>query len=799
MNVPFKKGAVLAPGPRSPVNLKARRRVLDWDIEANAILLVDMPALGEGEGKENQMRAYAPTPKTLVLDDIIDQALEFVLVEEEEKKNEVSDEDRLQQAESDAEREQLNRYFAIRNARQATVDEVVCEPPVTVEGDVPGCAGKENETEKDKQQRPLRRPLDVLSDPNLRNLLARAAARHGVGVKTVERWVHRFWAGDSKTSSLMPGYGRCGNPGVEKPQRVGLGRKHDATREGCGTREPFPLTRLVKRQLAFGYDLIKRDTPPRTAYLITMSVFFAKHWTDEKTGKRQFELCPEDQRPSFDQFMYWGQKLTEMMVADMVMPAHERRARRTRGRVEQARVAALGVMSYFDATSTDVYLTRVYDRLRSLPAMTRSLLIEAKSTVIYGVYFGWDAPSPATALLTILNGADPDKIAKWNKEFRLEIPEGAMPWLLCKESTVDNGEMKAKVITQAEQQFRFSLRFTPPFSGRSKGPMESVHHADHAHFDHQIPGSTLGKMASRGNPSPIGNALWNRREYVPEALKRIVEYNCFEEVPDLVPPEMEIAAPDVKPTRINIFNWLRANDYDQSLTYDYESLRAFCLPDHPAVIRKNGVRLLVKMSGREVVLPRFTYWSEELADTGIFAKVRSTGKPIRVKVKIDPEHPGVVWLAFQGKMFELSGRAQDGLYHRDFTLTEFIDLMSDLRIGRLLRTGERDQHDAEEVMRRRDITANAKAERNAQIKAAGKRPSIATQKGTLTQNLEDELAAMADEVREAGEPTVSNSSEALEAALASLTGGANEVTSDEPLSAAEEAMAAYRARAGAPA
>ncbi|MBL0729573.1 hypothetical protein [Piscinibacter sp. HJYY11] len=738
MNPPFKRGDVLvATPPTFPLGRK--RRVIDWDEERNVLLWVDLPKMSESKGKTNQVQHYQKRAVQTTFDCVVDAVLESaMMVMREDDPKDMSDADRLAVAHTLAEKERLTKALAARDDHHAAVQALLA-----TEMPEPGrrweASARRNSS---PEQRLTRRPLEVLQDTEFRARLEIVAANHGVTCDTVSGWLNRFYAGNGRLNSLIPGFERCGNRGVPKPQKNGLGRRNDWRDMGPISLEPYPLTETDKRNIGWGYMLIDKNTKPRSAYVIMLSVLYAFHHTDPLTGKTSFKLYPKHKRPSFGQFMRWGRRFTGNGVADLLFMPHERAQRETRGRDEQARVATLGALAYFDATSTDVYLTRMGHRYKALPAMTRSVLLEGKSQVVYGVYLGWDGPSPATALQCLLNGADPDKVERWNRELGLELPEGWMPFMLCRLHLTDCGEMKANEVTEAEGQFGFGMEYAPPRHGERKGPVESLHHAAQAGHDHEQPGNTHGRITRPGQASPASEALLNRVEYMRGFLKWAYRWNCIDEVPDLAPDAMLMKG--IVPTRINIFNWYREHGGDVSLSYNFESLRAFCLPKYEAVIRKRGVHLVVKIGKRRVILPRFRYWSEELAKTGVFAQLNKSGKSIRVFVRMDPERPSECWLPTRAGMFKLANRRSDTLFNRDFTLTDYLDLQMDLRASRLRREDDDVQAQAEEAADRKDTELAARTEKAQQVEAAGRSAGGNTQRSSLKNNLKDELEVMRD-------------------------------------------------------
>lgn len=88
-------------------------------------------------------------------------------------------------------------------------------------------------------------------------------------------------------------------------------------------------------------------------------------------------------------------------------------------------MGAFGQIGVFDSTSTDLYLTSMWDRTKKLSPATRTLLLEQISTAILGWYVGFEKPSASVALQAILCGAEsPEAKVEICKRYGVEsIPE----------------------------------------------------------------------------------------------------------------------------------------------------------------------------------------------------------------------------------------------------------------------------------------------------------------------------------------------------------------------------------------
>jgi hypothetical protein len=767
MNNHFKVSDILASGPGSNA-LSGTCRVLAIVEASDELWLIDRPKLKTVKGQENRFEEYVRKPYMESLTRLTEQLHQGQVVKLNiSVRSFMSDEDRVAAAKTDEERAKVQKDIGIREQRFACIRDIVCEPEQTV----------------------LRSFLELVRDPDLPNKILAQATLNGVSVRHVYKTLHQFWAGGANKNALRNGYDRCGNPGLEKPQRRHLGRKSKVFHAGLVDSDGYAVSDECKRKIAYGYALLRQGVTVADAYLMTMGAHWATHEDDQSTGKVVATLFDRHQRPTVAQFVDWGKKATNQSVTELLLgPIKQRQKAVAFGGSEQDLVIGIGQVSGFDATSTDVYLTRTNSRLKRLPPMTRSLLKDVRSGVIYGVYCGWDGASPVTALKTILSGADPDK-KSWAARFDIEMPDGAMPAMLARQHLADHGELKAEEATEAERQFGFGVIFAPTMQGDRKGGIESQHKSDHAKLDHKLPGTTFGKRTERGQAAPVIEALWNYYEYMRELILHIIEHNTRELVPELAPDAMLLADPPIPPTRINIYNWLTAHGMNNSLPVDYEAMRAFCLPYVDAIVRKTGVYPVLEINGRKRIIPRLRFTSHELIATGLLSQVKRTNRTLSTRIRMDHENPYSAWLPTKAGLIPMQSCVNDRVFRSKVPLAELVAMMEELDLNMETRKGEEDQFQLTKLMRRANVTATAKAQAKDEVACLGRRVSNAELKRDLRRN-----KAMEIEYLQQKSSTASHGNPASEISVN------EDLALDEPssnsLSMADLLMERHNARSG---
>jgi len=727
MKPSFKPMDVMANCPGCAI-LFGPTRVLGYNLKNDDLWLIDLPrrlAMGE---KSSVRRDYVAGPYRRSLAEFQEHVQEnrlYVLNTIRDPKLQLTDADRLNQSPDDTGKNAVRADHQRRDYRFDTIRLLLCTP----------------DTDE------LRTPMDILADDSISKRLASHARDHQHAKATLYNWIHRYWAGGCQKNALLSDFDRCGNPGQSKLQKSKLGRSSRLYKDGRSTTRGYCLTDDDKEKLKWGYRLIKQDVPMNDAYLTMCAVHWSEHQVDS-TGKIRAVLFDPIERPTFSQFVRWGELMNDTCVTEMLLgPTKYRQLTDARGGSEQDLVVAVGQLAAFDGTSTDVYLTSHRSRLKKLPPMTRLILKEVRTGLIYGVSCSWEPPSPKTALLTVLHGALPSKVA-WAKRFGVQLEEGVIPGLLCRTNLADHGELKGAAPTEAETQFGFGIDLPPTMSGDRKGGVESQHHADHAHLDRKIPGTTRGKRPGRGDELPVTHALWNYYEYMRELIKHIIWHNSVQEVPDLAPDDMLLADPPIRSTRINIYHWLTERSMNVSLPYDYDSLRAFTLPDVDAVIRKNGIYLEVMVHGRKMLLPRIRFTGAALVKTGLMSLVKKSGSPIHTRLKMDRTDLSQAWLPTKSGLIQVFSSARDTTIHSRLTLDEYIGFIAEKILEKDMQRGEIEQRQVDTILRRAAVTDAARAELKAEEKRHNKRVSVASLKANLRQNRDEEIQYLREQQRE---------------------------------------------------
>jgi len=667
----LERNALLVPALSTKV-LDRPYRLLMYDLPADQVWCIELPRMSDS----GRVKGYVPGPRVLKATDILD-ALEHGHVKQEPFVAPgfwaMSDADYLAETCGEVEKVRREKRLKIRDAAWDIIAPIVTSNSLQ----------------------------SLLRASTLRPQILKQASAHDVSTVTVYRLLHLYWAHGSIRNGLIPSTHRCGGPGQER--RIGdrhIGRVPRAFQRGEIQTKGYKLAELDKTRIATAYGLPSKTKAE--AYNVLCAAFYSDEIVDSR-GTRTYCIRPRGERPSKEQFLYWGEKLSRLLYEDHFSSAVRRKSPTHNGGSSQDLAAAVGQCAMFDSTSTDVYLVSMYNRQVKLPPMTRSLLIEVRSTACIGVYCGWDSPSQATALKTLYCGATNKK--EYCRRFEIEIGDDDWPGMLCRTNLVDNGEMRGNSICEAERQFSFGIEYAKPYSGQSKGDVESRHHADHKGFDHTLPGNTGGKPRQRGAPHPADSACLNYFEYMQALLRYIIRYN-EKEVPSLAPTEMRVAG--IRPTRINILKWLRDHDQRADVPFNLDVLRALTLPEWKATFQYNGIVLKTPDGRRNI--PGLRYFSEALKRDERFVLANTTRKVVPVSLRIDPESLSEIWLPSAAGLLRLPNVSSDELLKKCSTIADEVQFMDSEATYRDQHQQERDQAGLAETIAQEQTIADAKQE-----------------------------------------------------------------------------------------
>ena len=699
-------GYIIRPGIGDSI-VRAAQRVLAINLPDDAVWVIPMP---RGKAASGPRKKHMPGPQRYSLSMLSNEIDQGNLVMEDVPLPgiwQMTDADYLANARNERERALRVARLTKRDARWRVIQEIL---GTTATQDIV--------------------PVAYL----LAEKIEAQAAACKVSKPTIYSWLHRYWAGRGCLNSLLPNTDRCGGPGIRKKQTTRrLGRKPRLYKAGLVQSEGYVLKEGDQLRLATGYTLVKPGVTVDDAYQLTMGAFWSEAHQDEHGGLQNV-LLPALLRPTQVQFEYWGRELHGTPWRRKLMGL-DRWATSTLAVAGSAQdqVHAVGQMAMIDSTSTDVYLTSTMSRHKILPPMHRTTVIDVMSTMPIGFYIGWEDPSSATSLQAILcSASDKKDIAA---RFGISLETDEWPGLLHRHYLADNGEMKSEALKEAERQFRFGVEYAKAYSGQSKSLVESQHHTDHKSLDHKLPGTTHGRQRKRGESPASEYALWNYYEYMREYILECLDL-LKEEVPDRAPMDMVRAG--VRPTRVNVFRWLRDHGMRADIPCDLDQLRAFTLPDHQAAVRRDGIHLLMDDGKR--FIPGHRFYIENLVGQPQWQRAARSGKSVSVTVKLDAQNLSHIWFPTEAGLLQIPNVLAEQVLLEGLVLEDVRQLIADEDLRKDLGRQESDQRGLDKLTRRGEITRRAEREKKDQEVQPSQKQMKKGKKQSLQKNKAEEKA-----------------------------------------------------------
>ncbi len=553
------------------------------------------------------------------------------------------------------------------------------------------------------------------------------------GCARIQRSLNAYILALGNRNGLLPWYTRCGNPGDTKISRVKTGRPVDE-RDLEGGRAPgLNCDKFARIHFAMGWKKFKRrGVSVRKAFKQTLETWFVKSVRWDGSGAK-VTLRPEARKYTVKQFEYWGRRDSDALSAVAINKGETERRRtylQRQGQTKERHLAVNGE-AFLDSTSCDQTLVSCASRLKVLSSPFRTDIQGAATDYIFGHHVGFESVSQTTALLAILHAAE-DKV-EYCARFGIKIKSRDWLPMTFRQFVMDNGEGKGQLVMRTLEEMEVGANFGAAYDAINKAPQESKHASIHAHVDHAMPGSTMGRRAARGEPSRASLARLNLFEYMPHLIRHVLFHNN-EELITL--PTMEMRQDGVEPTRRGVVEWMLENGYTTSAPQNIQQLRIRCLPRLMACVQPDGIHLYDPTFSGKRIIPGLVYSNEYLQRSGILSK----NKRWHLDAHLNPSDLSKIWVNLGGlKCMTLRSRDPD---MHELALLDWLAISRDDRIRAFLDKANKIQEGVNAIATLNRSVQVANKERNKEIRARGGKPSKAELKREKRLNTKLEQVAM---------------------------------------------------------
>lgn len=439
-------------------------------------------------------------------------------------------------------------------------------------------------------------PNNAAFDPRARGPLVQAAVeRTGSTKKQVYKCLSRYWQGGMTPNALLPLFHFCGKPGPGKKRTVGsakLGRPRLLAKLK-GAHPGINIGPDEAEKLKKGYRLFYKKAPEdgglslKEAFEKTLQKYFRCGF-ERRNGVLVPVVPPDDERPTIDQFLYWGRKEEDFKDTQIRRQGKRRFNLRSRAVLGDATLLAFGPGSLFqvDSTPCDVWVVSALDRSRRVGKPILYSVVDTFSHMIAGFHVGFEDSSFFAAGLALEN-ATADKV-DFCAQFGITISSEEWPNFGLPEAILaDRGELEGHGATNLVNSLGIRVDNTSPYRADLKPIVERTFRSLNDLLVHKLPGA-VRKPKERGERDPRLDAVLTIGELRTLLIHAILQHNGrrIEEYR----LQKDMVADQVQPRPERLWDWGIRNRSGHLRTADPDIVRSNLLPADKATVTHRGIK-----------------------------------------------------------------------------------------------------------------------------------------------------------------------------------------------------------------
>lgn len=242
---------------------------------------------------------------------------------------------------------------------------------------------------------------DALFEPRSRNhaIETLAIAEH-CSPRTLQKDLRRYWMRGQTNLALLPDFQKCGNPQSESaPLKGTTSTGHRGRHSKRYETFQIGLEDAAKLRAVIESDYLKDSRHTIADAYLTL---IQKHYQFQD-GNQQSFVNPPGERPSLRQFSYFLKNNYNIETRLRSRHGDSDYEREHRKKVGTILADCLGVGHFYEIDSTigDIYLVSSHDPNKIIGKPTIYLIIDRKSRLIVGFYFGLENASWVGAMQAI--------------------------------------------------------------------------------------------------------------------------------------------------------------------------------------------------------------------------------------------------------------------------------------------------------------------------------------------------------------------------------------------------------------
>lgn len=407
--------------------------------------------------------------------------------------------------------------------------------------------------------------------------------------QTIYALLKLWWKGGMTFNALRPDYANCGGRGKTRNTsgEKKIGRPRIIT-PGIGITVNANTRKIMC--VAADFWLTRKQPTLQAAIDNITDIYFSEPVKDEKGRVVTFNVN-HDKKPTVRQLQYF--------IQTNYSHSHIRRRRygdknwnlqeRPLLGIADADAQGPGDIFQVDATIADVYLVSQFDPRRIVGRPIIYFIVDVFSSLIVGIYVGFEGPSWIGAMMALVNMVTP-KI-QFCKQYGIEIEESEWPsHHACKRLSADRGELMSvdlgKNITKS-----LRIQIENPGSGRPdlKALVERRFGIVPAKYRQFTPGYVEKDFNERGVHDYRLDACLNLHQFTQLVIYAVQEHN-FTPIRDKRMPAAMITD-GLEASPIDLWEWGVENLSGSLKTLTVEEVALNVMPTAEARVTANGIRL----------------------------------------------------------------------------------------------------------------------------------------------------------------------------------------------------------------
>lgn len=505
---------------------------------------------------------------------------------------------------------------------------------------------------------------DIFSRNKRGTIVSTAATEYRITVKTVYKYLRRYWQRGRRPNSLIPDYANSGGKGKEKS--VGKKKRGRPKKNANILGDGINIDESIKQIFLIAYDKYyksKKALSLTKTYELMCEDFFIENVYFEN-GRKKVVLLDANERPTLNQFSYWVDKQEQKDFVCLHTARKGENWFNLRGRALLSRsdteLVGPGSLYQIDSTVGDIYLVSRFNREWIIGRPVIYAVIDAFSRMIAGLYIGLEGPSWLGAANALANCAM-DKVA-YCRQYGIGIEQEDWPVKGLPQAIIsDRGELEGKPVETLSKNLNVWLKTTPPYRADWKGIVEQYFRLTNIKVKPLLPGSVMPDFKERGGRDYRLDAKLDLFQFTQIMILCALKHNKTI-MKNFQRKEMMIAD-DIPAVPLVLWNWGIQNISGKLNYFPEEIVKLNLMPAGTASVTEKGI-----------VFQGMRYSTEQAIKEAWFEKARMKGS-WNEDISYDPRNMNQIYIRDPGgRSYKVCTHLDSEEVYKDKTYDEIVFL-----------------------------------------------------------------------------------------------------------------------------